>query len=443
MSASTQQSKSSIWRSYRFPIILLISILIGSAIGVIFGKDAMVLEPLGKIFLNLMFTIVVPLVFFTIASAVGNMLNMRRLGKILVSLFGVFIVTGFIAAVLILVVVKTFPPAEGVKLELPKAAAVDTVSLGDAIVRAVTVSDFSALFSKSNMLPLIIFAILFGVCVSITGRGNSRVATLLDDLARVMMKVVDLVMLYAPIGLCAYFASLVGEFGPQLLGAYGRAMVIYYPLCILYFLIAFPLYAYFAGGSPAVGRFFRHILPPTITSLATQSSIATLPVNLESAARIGIPKDIRDLVLPIGATMHMEGSVLAAMLKIAFLFGLFGQEFTGWGLYGVSLLISVLAGVVMSGVPGGGLIGEMLIITLFGFPLEAFPIIATIGFLVDPPATCLNVTGDTVSAMVVTRLVEGKDWLAKHPEGGDIEPDEKKIPETVEEQQDTGRVTWG
>ncbi len=433
--------KSSTWRSYRFPLILLCSILLGSVIGIVLGKDAMVLQPLGNIFLNLMFTIVVPLVFFTISSAVGNMLNMRRLGKILGSLLFVFMTTGAVAAVLVLIVVKIFPPAQGVVLELPAAGKMETVKLGDAIVRAVTVNDFSALLSKGNMLPLIVFSILLGVCVSITGRGNNRVAALLDDLSRVMMKAIDIIMYYAPVGLCAYFASLVGEFGPQLLGAYGRAMVIYYPLCVFYFVVFFPVYAWLAGGKPALGRLFRHILPPTITSLATQSSIATLPVNLEAAAQIGIPKDIRDIALPIGATMHMEGSVLSAMLKITFLFGLFGQEFEGFGLYAVSLLISILSGVVMSGVPGGGLIGEMLIVSLFGFPPEAFPIIATIGFLVDPPATCINVTGDTVSSMLITRMIEGKDWMEKFPEGGEIDKDEK-VPEELADK-DGSMVSWG
>jgi len=228
------------------------------------------------------------------------------------------------------------------------------------------------------------------------------------------MKMVDIIMLYAPIGLGAYFATLVGEFGPQLLGAYGRAMAVYYPICILYFFIAFPAYCYFAGGMEAVRRMFRYMLPPSITSLATQSSIATLPVNLEAAANIGVPKDIREIVLPIGATMHMDGTVLSSILKISFLFGLFGHDFSGFGTYVAAICVAILGGVVMSGVPGGGLIGEMLIVSLFGFPLEAFPIIATIGFLVDPPATWINATGDTIVSMIVTRLVEGKDWVMKN-----------------------------
>lgn len=435
-------AKRSLWESYRFPIILLISIVLGSVIGAIFGKKAMALQPLGQVFLNLMFTVVVPLVFFTISSAVGNMLNMRRLGKIMGYLFGVFIGTGLIAAVLILIVVKVWPPAQGVDLALQSAGDFETVNLGDAIVRAITVPDFALVLSRSYMLPLIVFSILFGIGVSVTGdKKYNRVATILNDLSMVMMKVVDIIMLYAPIGLCAYFAALVGEFGPQLIGAYGRSMLIYYPLCLIYFVVFFPIYAYFSGGMPGVRRLSRYIMPPTATSLATQSSIATLPVNLEAAAKIGVPKDIRDLVLPIGATMHMEGSVLSAMLKITFLFGIFGHEFSGVGTYVSALLISIMSGVVMSGVPGGGLIGEMLIVSLYGFQPEAFPIIATIGFLVDPPATCLNVTGDTVSAMVVTRLVEGKDWIEKFPEGGTVEKDET-VPENLEEK-DGGKVSWG
>jgi len=400
----------SVWKSYRFSLVLLASILVGAAIGLAFGERATALKPLGEIFLNLMFTVVVPLVFVTISSAVGNMLNMRRLGRILGWMLVVFVATGAVAAVAILLAVKAFPPAEGVRMALGAGEGVEAIPLAEALVRAFTVSDFSELFSRRNMLPLIVFSVLFGFCVSTVGGPENRVAKLLDELSRIMMKAVDVVMLYAPIGLAAYFATLVGEFGAGLLQSYGRALAIYVPLCVLYFFVAFPLYAWLAGGTPAVRRFFRHILPPAVTSLATQSSIATLPVNLEASARIGVPKDVRDIVLPIGATMHMEGSVLAAMLKIAFLFGVFGQDFGGPGLYFAAFMISIMAGVVMSGVPGGGLIGEMLIVSLFNFPPEAFPIVATIGFLVDAPATCINVCGDTVSSMLVARCVEGRDW---------------------------------
>jgi len=402
-----------VWEAYRFPIILLAAIVIGSIIGVIMGADAAVFKPLGDIFLNLMFTVVVPLVFITISSAVANMANMRRLGSILKNLLLVFVVTGIISAIIMIFFVTVIPPAQGVNLNVNAEEPIEKISLANQAVKAITVSDFPELLSRRNMLPLIVFSVLFGFCVTALGEKGKKVAEALDILSNVMMKMVSFIMYYAPIGLAAYFAALVGEFGPELLKDYARAMAVYYPVTIAYFFIAFFVYAYYSGGMTAVKRFFKNIVSPAFTSLATQSSIATLPVNLESARKMGVPKDIREIVLPMGATMHMDGSCLSAILKISFLFGLYGKEFTGIGTFATAILISVMSGVVMSGVPGGGLIGEMLIVNLYGFPPEAFPIIATIGFLVDPPATMVNACGDSVAAMMVTRLVEGKEWLAK------------------------------
>ncbi|MCB7318591.1 dicarboxylate/amino acid:cation symporter [Lacrimispora sp. 210928-DFI.3.58] len=406
-------NKSTIWKNYRFPIILLSGIIIGAILGVILGEKAKVLAPIGDIFLNLMFTVVVPMVFVSISSAVGNMVNMKRLGKILGSLVLIFVSTGAVAAALVLVVVNVFPPAAGTTIEFATAELQEMTSIGDMIVGSLTVDDFTGLLSRRNMLPIIVFAILFGFCVSSCGGEDSPVGQFLNNLNDVIMKIVNLIMLYAPIGLGAYFASLVGEFGPSLIGDYGHTMLVYYPMCALYFIVAFPAYAYFAGGKEGVRRMFKNILNPAVTAFATQSSIATLPVNTEACDKIGVPADIRDIVLPMGATMHMDGSVLSAIVKISFLFGIFGQPFTGVGTYAMAIAVSILSAFVLSGAPGGGLVGEMLIVSLFGFPAEAFPLIATIGFLVDPAATCLNASGDTIASMMVTRLVEGKDWLEK------------------------------
>ncbi len=391
--------------NFKFPIILIASIFIGSIIGLVLKEAAVLLKPFGDVFLNLMFTAVVPLVFFTISSAVGSMVNKKRLGKILSLMLFYFFVTGLIAAIIIIIAVKIYPPAQGVNIALEMGAEIETVSISEQIVKAITVNDFSLLLSRSNMLPLIVFSVIFGFCVSSLGE-NNPIANFLNNMGKVMMKFVGIIMLYAPIGLGAYFANLVGEFGPNLIGAYGRAMILYYPLCVVYFFLAFSLYAYYADGKRGVKTYFNHILPPAITSLATQSSIATLPVSFKACDDIGVPKDVSNIVLPIGATMHMDGSVLAAILKISFLFGVFNQEFAGIEIYIISILIAILSGVVLSGIPGGGLVGEMLIVSLMGFPPEAFPLIATIGFLVDPPATCLNVCGDTVVSMMVAKSVK-------------------------------------
>lgn len=404
--------KKSIWEAYRFSIILLGAIFLGSLIGIQFGEKAKILKPLGDLFINGMFTIVVPLVLVTISSSISSMSDMKRLKSVLKNLFLVFVSTGFVAAIIILVIVTVFPPAQGVNLSLKATEALKPFQTGEQVVKALTVTDFPELISRKNMLPLILFSIVFGMCVNMIGEKGKPVAKGLEALAEVFLKMINLLMYYAPIGLGVYFAALVGEYGGQLIGSYTRAMVIYYPLCFIYFVVMFPIYGYIAGGKDGV-RAMKHLISPGITSLATQSSIATLPVNLEAAEKIGVPKDIREIVLPIGATAHMDGTVFSSILKISFLFGIFQVPFTGIGTYVSAILLSIVGGVVMSGVPGGGLIGEMLIVTMYGFPPEAFPIIVTIGYLVDPPATMINATGDTVAAMLVTRLVEGKDWMKR------------------------------
>ncbi|MCF2699028.1 dicarboxylate/amino acid:cation symporter [Fusobacterium mortiferum] len=407
------EKKQSIWEAYKFSILLIGAILIGSLIGIHFGEAAVKLKPLGDLFINGMFMIVVPLVFITISSSIAGMNDMNRLGKIMKNLFLIFIGTGVVAFFYVFVVVKIFPPAAGVALEMPAAEALKPFQTGDQIVKAITVTDFPELISRKNMLPLIIFSIVFGICVNMIGEKGRAIAQGLEALSEVFLKMIGLLMYYAPIGLGAYFAALVGEHGKELLGSYARAIAVYYPLCLVYMFTAFPVYGYIAAGKEGI-RALKHVISPAITAVATQSSIATLPVNLEACKKIGVPKDIREIVLPIGATAHMDGTVLSTILKISFLFGIFQIPFEGIGTYLSALALSVVGGVVMSGVPGGGLIGEMLIVTMYGFPAEAFPIIATIGYLVDPFATMINASGDTMASMLVTRAVEGKDWIKRN-----------------------------
>ena len=410
--------QNNLWQSYKFPLILILGISVGSLIGWFSPEFGVKLKPLGDIFLNLVFSVVVPVVFFSISSAVASMGNMKRLGKILGYMLVVFVVTGLISAVIMCFAVNVIKPAEGVMFPMDSTAeTTQAASLSTQVVAALTVEDFTGLLSRKNMLPIILMSIFFGAVTASFKERAQKLAKGLALISEILMKMVNCIMMYAPIGLGAYFAYLVADIGPQLLGIYAKMMLgLYYPLCVIYFFGGFAVYTYFAAGIQGVKIFFRNALSPAATSLATQSSIATLPVNLEAASRMGVPKDIREIVLPIGATMHMDGSCFAAILKISVLYGIFGREFTSFGTLALAVLISIMSGVVMSGIPGGGLIGEMLIMTLYGFPMEAFPIIATIGFLVDPPATLINATGDSVAAMMVTRLVEGKDWLKKQPD---------------------------
>lgn len=398
-------------KTYRFPIILLLSIALGAILGMELKEDAIIFKPIGDIFLNLMFTVVVPLIFFTISSSIANMNGAKRLGKIMGGMVVTFLFTGLVSSIYMLVIVKIFNPAEGVKLKLVEPENIQELSLMDQIVKTFTVSDFSELLTRNNMLALIVIAVLVGFAVQSLGERGKDFSNFLNSGSEVMMKMVSYIMFIAPIGLGAYFATLIGQYGPLLLGSYLKAGVTYYVAALVYFLVAFTLYAYMAGKSKGIKVFWGNMLSPSLTSLGTCSSAASIPVNLESTEKMGVSKDIRDTTVTLGAALHKDGSVMGGVLKMSFLFGIFGMNFSSIGTISLVIGVSLLVGIVMGAIPSGGLIGEMLILSLFGLPPEALPIIAAISTLIDPPATLLNATGDNVASMMVSRWVEGKNWI--------------------------------
>jgi Na+/H+-dicarboxylate symporter len=401
----------SILSSGVFTCILLGSAAVGGVLGWVGGERAEVIKPLGDVFLNLLYCAAVPLVFFSLSSAAAGAGETGRLGRIALLMGIVFVLTGVIASCLMIGAVKIFNPAGALTLS-PAVPEVDrSIQLGQTLAQTLTVPEFRQLFEREHMAALIVFAILTGLAAQAAGSKGRAFRAFLNSGAAVMGRLIRLIMVYAPIGLAAYFAYLVGVFGPQLAGTYGRAVLVYYPLAFLYFAIGFSFYAYLAGGREGLGRFWRHIWPASLTALGTGSSLAALPANLEAAGRIGIPDDVRKFVLPVGATIHMDGTCLAAILKIAVLFALFGREFSGADVLVGAVGAALLAGMVMSGIPSGGFLGEMILVSLYGFGPEALPVIALLGTLVDPPATMVNSSGDTAAAMLIARLLEGRGWL--------------------------------
>ncbi|KIL76653.1 dicarboxylate/amino acid:cation symporter [Bacillus badius] len=409
-------------KSYQFTFLLLSAILLGGIAGVLFGPKAAIVKPLGDLFLNLMFMVIIPLVFFSISSAIASMDGMKRLGKIMAGIVIVFLTTAAVAAVIGLAGTFLFNPLAGTDLTSikevmdsfdPAEAETEKVSLAAQLVNTFTINDFSLLLSKSNMLQLIVFSILFGLATAMTKEKGKPVADFLASGTAVMMKIVSIIMYYAPIGLGCYFAAVIGELGPQILSGYARTFVLYLGLTALYYFVFFTLYAFIAGGKDGVKVFWKHAAPPSITAIATCSSAASIPVNLTAAQKMGVPKDIAETVIPLGANTHKDGSVFGGVLKVVFLFALFGKDMTSLTSILAILGVSFLVGAVMGAIPGGGMIGEMLILSVFGFPPEALPIIAVISTIIDAPATLLNSTGNTVCAMLVTRFVEGKHWLQR------------------------------
>ena len=221
-------------------------------------------------------------------------------------------------------------------------------------------------------------------------------------------------MYYAPIGLGCYFASLIGSFGASIAVGYLKTFVIYTIVTVVFYFVMYTIYAWMAGGKKGIKAFWKNALSPTLTALATCSSAASIPINIESSKKMGVPDDIAETTIPLGSSFHKDGSIIGSVFKIMFLVCLFGTSVaTAGDILGV-LGVALLANLLITAVPiGGGTISEMLIISMMGYPVAALPILTIIATIIDPPATMLNVVGDTVSSMMVTRVVDGKDWMEK------------------------------
>ena len=405
---------SSIAKNYTFLGILILSMILGFVFGALAPEKAKAINFLGTIFINMMFCIVVPLVFASIAGAVAGTKNRTRAGKIIGTTIATFVVTGIIAAVIMFVLMKIFPPVLKAWETVEEEAIGEYATIPELITNFLTTSDFTGLLSRRAMLPLIVFSLLFGLATNIIENGEGPITSWVLGLGKVMVKFVNLVTYYAPIAFFAIFANLVADYGTMVTEAYARALLVYYPLCFIYLFTAFPLYAWFGGGKGAVKLMFSKLIRPAVVSLGTCSSVATIPTNMDVAEETGISKDVSNIVIPLGATMHMDGSCFSCVLKIAFVLGVFGEKLT-WGHLIPITLLAVFSSVGMAGVPGGGYIGEYIICSVF-FPTNmevAFPILVAIGNLVDPPATMINASGDYVVSYIVSRFVDGKDWLQK------------------------------
>ena len=410
--------------NYKSTIILLVSIIIGAIVGFIFKEKATVLSPLGDIFLNLLLVVITPLIFLTITTSISKMKSPKRLGKIVGATFLVFIITSIIAVLIGFAstyFIKLVKPEDGEKIKqsLQETTEEETqeneeIGILKRTASLLTVNDFTKLLSKDNIIALLVFSIIFGLAINITGEKAKPVVDFLESANEIINNVVKLIMYYAPIGLGCYFAALVGSFGEMIVVGYLKTFVIYTIVSILYYLIIYSIYAFVAGGKNGINLYWKNVLPATATALGTCSSAASIPVNIECSKKIGVPEDVAETAIPLGTSFHKDGSIIGSVFKIMFLVCLFGMNVsTGTGILGI-LGIALVSTLLVTAVPiGGGTISEMLIITMLGCPPAALPILTIIATIIDAPATMLNVVGDTASSMMISKIVDGKEWIVK------------------------------
>ncbi|WEK71556.1 MAG: dicarboxylate/amino acid:cation symporter [Candidatus Chryseobacterium colombiense] len=393
-------------KNYSGIILLLLGITIGSIIGIVAPNVVYYIKPLGDIFLNLLFVSVVPLVFFAVSNSIASLEQQSKFGKIMVTMAFTFLFFILTAAVFTICAVYLFP-VSGVSgsSEIVQEAA-NNDSWGNRIVGFFTVGEFTQLFSRQNMLALLIFAFMTGFSARKAGEKGQVFRSFIASGYEVMKELLLLIMKVAPVGLGAYFAYQVATLGPQLFGFYAKPLGLYYIAGIVYFLAFFSLYAFMAKGQNGVKSFWTHAIYPTLTALSTCSSFATMPANLQAASKMGIPSQISNIVIPIGTTLHKNGSSMSSIIKIYVAFLIIGRDFFDPTNLLLALGITVFVSIVAGGIPNGGYIGEMLMISVYKLPQEAIPAVMIIGTLVDPLATVLNAVGQLVASMFVSRFVK-------------------------------------
>ena len=408
--------------NYKSTIILLVAIIVGSIIGIIFKEKATILSPLGDLFLNLLLVIIIPLIFLNITTAISKMKQPKRIGKIIGSILLVFIITSIIAVLIgfastyFIKLVNT-EDGEKIKASLEEVTTTeetdseDDMTIADRTVKLLTVNDFSKLFSKDNIIALLVFSIIVGIAINMSGEKGESFRKVLESANSIMENIVKIIMYYAPIGLGCYMASFIGTFGTSIAVGYLKTFLVYLVIAILYYFIMYSIYAFIAGGKKGFKAFWKHVIPATVTAMGTCSSAACIPINIETTKKMGVSDDIAETTIPLGTSFHKDGSIIGSVFKIMFLVGLFGTSLATTGDIFWVLGIALLANLLITAVPiGGGTISEMLIITMMGYPVAVLPILTIIATIIDMPATVLNVVGDDVSSMMVARIVDGKEW---------------------------------
>ena len=397
--------KSNFLKNYGATLLLLLGLLVGGTLGAVLGEKAQVLRAPGMLFLNLVFVLVVPLVFFSVAHSMVTMRQSGVIGKVLGASLGVFLLMSLVAGVFSYGLMAAWNPFDGITASADASEGIiseDGIDFGDALVSALTVSDFPLLLSREHLLPLVIFSALVGLAVALLEEKAALVERFISEGESVIMKMMELVMKLAPIGIGCYFADTIGTLGGRIVGEYLEIFLAVCAACAVCYLVFNSLYALIAR--VPLGKFWKEMLAPSATAVGTCSSAACIPVNMTAARNLGVSDKIADGVIPLGTNLHKDGSVITSVAKVLFALCFFGTAPQGPGTAALVILLAIVESVVVGAIPVGGMTGEILICAVLGLDPSFAAALLIIGTICDIPATLLNATGNIVAPLLVQRF---------------------------------------
>ena len=387
-------------KKYRFILCAIIGILIG----LIFKEKAIVLKPLGTLFVNMIFVCIVPLVFLSITSNITKTDNNKSLKNILSKFLTVIFSTLVITGVFTIISATIVNPYGNSNIKL-ETSEIEKINLSEKMVDMLTVADFSELFNKSNVLPLIIFSIFIGISINLL-KDKNKISSVLNTGHEIINKYLKIVMYYAPIGITAYLASLVGEYGSMFIAEYLKIIIMYLILGLINIFVFHTLYLFIAGGKTLVKKYYKNIIQLVVTAVSTQSSVVTMPTNIKVLNEMEISDEVVGICTPISTLINMQGNVIQNILKIFLLYSLFSLNINGISDYIFFIIISIFAGMITAGIPGGGVISNTILVSSLQLPSSALSILVTIEWLLDAPATAFNILSDTATIPLIDKYVK-------------------------------------
>lgn len=390
----------------RLAIWIFAALVLGVTVGMLFTRwpqaATTYIAPFGTIFLNLMKFLVVPVVFLSILSGVISMEDLRKVGSIGVKTVVFYTATTAGAIALALLI------ATGFRSSFPLLETTDAVYETQAVgnwtdtLVGIFPSNIITPFAESAMLQVIFAALLFGFAILAAGESGRRAAGLAEDLTAVCMQAMHAVLRLSPIGVFCLIVPVVAENGPQILGSLGLVLLCAYLAYGLHMAVVYSGLVWTLGGlSPAA--FFRDMAPAMALGFSSASSMGTLPLNLECVERLGARREVAGFVLPLGATINMDGTAIYQGVCVVFIAACYGVELTPGQILTV-VLTATLASIGTAGVPGAGVLMLTMVLESVQLPVAGIALVLGVDRIFDMGRTVVNITGDAVCALVVSRM---------------------------------------
>ncbi len=390
---------------------ILLGVVVGAVLGAVVGERIAVVQPVGDLFVRLLVLAAIPLVFFNLLSGLTALSDVRTFGRLAKKIISYYVLTDLVAVALGLAAMALLQPGVGMKLTEQVQDTVGTVpSVVDVFVGIIPTNMFQA-FTEGNVLQVVVLAVFLSIATLMLG-GNSRdrLVEFYSDLAALFRRLVDLILVVAPIGISALIAVTVGRYGAALLGPMTKFLLGVYFAQLIVFISYMFLLRMFTEQKPS--QFLRETGPLWATTVATTSSLASLSVALEMAKKIRLPRSLYTFTLPLGAQLNKDGTsiMLGAVL-------LFTAQAAGVDFEAASFVTILLIGLLLSegsgGIPGGGFVMALIYVQAFNLPIEVAAIVGGIYRLVDMGNTTVNVMGDMVGTSLVAYSESKREQHAK------------------------------